>query len=628
MGRRKIKELEDLILRYKKSYYRGQAEISDEEYDELEDELRAIAPESAVLNMVGAEANSVEKVRHHTKMLSLNKTYLPSELESWRGERDVVSLYKIDGSSCSLIYRNGRLEVGKTRGDGQYGEDITKKAFWIDDIPKELDVDGEVRGEIYCQKKNFDLLADEMESRGLERPSSLRNIVAGLLGRKENIELVSYLSFFAFEVISDDVKLKSEHKRINFLKSLGFQVPPHALHKGVVNFDGHLNKAQSFMERGDYLIDGLVFVYDDTNIHKDLGSTAHHPRFKLAFKFRGENRNTHIEEILWPISRNGHLIPVAVVKPTRLSGAVISRVTLHHYGLAKEHGLKKGDEIKITRSGEVIPKFVSVVRSSPQKFQAPGKCHVCGTKLIKEDIHLICPNLDCLGRTKESILFFIQKIGIENLSSKRLEDLFEKKLVSKITDLYRLNKQDLLKLNNFKDRMANKILAEIEKSKEVSLPTFLSALGLAGGGYNTCEKVVQGGHDTMDKIKKITVESLCQLESFAEKSSKDFVDSLRAKWPLVEELIQVGVRPREGVAGAGNTTLSGKKFAITGTLSQKRSKIETKLRNHQAIVASSVSKGVDYLVSNDVKGASSKLKKAKELGIPIISEDELNAMMR
>ena len=625
---KKIAIIEREIRRHKDLYCRGNPEISDHEYDKLEKELQIIDPNNSLFASVGSGARTDNRLKHDQKMLSLNKTYRLEDLYRWIGEEDVISMHKIDGASCSLVYRRGELLQGKTRGDGVYGEDISEKAFYILDIEKKIAIEEcEVRGEIYCSEKNFFLLSEEMVSLGLERPSSQRNIVAGLLGRKENIELCRYLSFFAFDLISDKIKIKDEWNKLELLQNkLGFKVPRPKHHKDGREIESVVSETESFMGIGDYLVDGVVFSYNDLNLHKRLGSTAHHPRFRMALKFQGESKKTEIIEILWSISRNGHLTPIGKVCPVELSGAKISRVTFHNYGRVKLYELKKGDGIEIIRSGEVIPKLLAKIKSSSGHFEVPKQCPVCGAKVIIQEIHLVCPNKKCLGRIRENILNFIQKIGIEDLSSKRLSAMLAQGLVSDIIDLYRLDQTKLLSLAKVKDKLATKILSEIEKSKKSDLVTFMSALGISGGAYNKCEKVVNAGFNTLEKLKEMSVEDLRQIESFAEKSSKEFTDSLATKWKMVDELVALGMELKAPPIKQG--PLAQMRFVITGELSRKRSDVEKEIKRYGGNISTSVSKGTNYLVTNNENSTSSKIKKAKELKIPIISEDELIKMMK
>lgn len=624
----RIQELEKLILHHKERYYQGNAEISDEKYDKLEAELKKLDPENPVLKLVGfKQTEAVNKVPHQKKMLSLDKTYEEKDLSKWVGKEEVVSIFKIDGSSCSLIYENGHLVTAKTRGDGLFGENITKKAIFIPDIPKHISGNRsfEVRGEVYCIEKNFFVLSKEMQEMGLEAPTSQRNIVAGLLGRKENIQLCRHLSFQAFDILSDE-KFSNEHQKLDVLKGAGFITPDYELHKSGKELKERIAEAKEFMASGDYLIDGLVFVYDDLKLHNELGETSHHPRYKIAFKFAGETKVAKINEIEWGVSRNGTLTPVALIEPTELSGAELRRVTLHNFGMVQNFQLKAGDKIEIIRSGEVIPKFLGVVERSKQEYTYPKKCPSCDSKLIIQDIWLYCDNERCPSKVKEEILNYIHKAGIDDVSDKRLDEMIVKGLVEGIPDLYRLKLEDFLLLEKVKDKLATKMFENIQKTKNQSLAQFISAIGVEGVSITKSEKIIAQGYNTLEKIQSLTLDKMLQFEGFAEKSSMSILESLEKKKPLIEELLSVGVKVKADELSSGEGPLTGLKFCITGELSQPRPQIEKLIKQNGGVIAG-VSKNLSYLVTNEEDGASSKFVKATALGIPIINEKKLMKML-
>lgn len=621
---KKIIELQKMIKYHKALYYAGTPEISDSEYDKIEDELRAIDPENEALKIVGTEVTSNDKVAHKTKMLSLNKTYNMEDLIKWMDGDEVISMFKLDGVSCSLIYENGKLQIGKTRGDGSFGENITEKIKWLNDIPQTLETKKwcEVRGELYCTEENFNILAKEMVELGLDRPTNQRNIVAGLIGRKENIFLSRHLSFMAFDIIFEEKTLNKESEKFELLINEKFETPDFQLHKDDKSIEASIKEAQEFMSNGNYQIDGLVYSINSLEKQDQLGETSHHPRYKIAYKFEGESKNTKVERIEWSVSRNGILTPVAIVNEVELSGAKITRVTLHNYGQVLNHDIKSGDEIEIIRSGEVIPKFLSKVKNGNQKLSIPVNCPVCESPVVIEDIRLYCSNKNCVGRKKEEILNFISKIGIQNLSSKRIEELIESKMLTKIEDLYNLKIEDFLKLKSVKEKSATKFHDEIQKSKNIKLATFLSALGLTGGAINKCEKITENGYDTIEKVLSLTIEKISHIEGFANKSAKDIWESLQDKKELIENLVSHGFIFEKDEKK--ESEISGKKICITGSLSMKRSEIEKLIKKHGGIVVGSVSKNTDILLTNDTDPASSKYKKAIQLGIKIINEKEVS----
>lgn len=617
----RIQELEKLIIRHKSLYYSGRPEVSDAEYDSLELELKKLDNTNSVLNLVGTVVSNLEKVKHDQKMLSLDKVYSVDELMKWVETEEVVSTFKVDGVSCSLIYENGHLVMAKTRGDGSFGENITDKVRWIEELPKSISHTQkiEVRGELYTTEEHFFQLSEEMVSRGLEKPTSQRNIVAGFMGRKESIDLCRYINFMGFDVLGLD-EIKTEIEKEKILKDEGFNTPKVVLHKKQATIEEAIDGARQFMSEGDYQIDGLVFTYNDILKQNELGNTSHHPRFKMAFKFMGESKNTKIIDITWQVSRNGILTPVAEVDPVELSGAMIGRVTLHNYGMVRQYDLKSEDEIEIIRSGEVIPKFLSVVKSSNKSLLIPKKCPSCQSETIIKDIRLYCINEECPGKNKESILNFIVKIGIEDLSGRRLDELIAARLVKNISDLYRLSVNDFLGLDKVKEKLAEKLYDNIQKTKKPDLITFLSSLGISGGAYNKCEKVVHAGYDSLQKIMSITEENLMSIDGFAEKSAQEFAKSLREKRELVGELLSLGFEIK--IEEKKESKVTDKKICITGALSEKRSVIEEKIREFGGVVVGSVSKNTDYLLTNETDPASSKYKKALELKIQIITEKE------
>ena len=374
------------ILKHKHLYYSGHPTISDEQYDKLEKDQETIIYDGQTNN-----------IKHTTKMLSLSKVYDRQELYTWKGDEDLVSSHKVDGVSCSLIYQKGLLIIGKTRGDGDFGRNISNKVAFIPDIPQTGGIpDCEVRGEIYCSKENFSKLSARMVELGLNKPNNLRNIVAGLLSRKEYTELCQYLSFFAFDIIIDDIK--NEWEKMNTLVSIMKMKTPRTIyHKDDKSIETTIEEAEIFMEKGGYPIDGLVFSYASIKRQEEIGCTAHHPRYRKAFKFRGDTKKTEIIDIIWSVSRKGNIIPVAHVTPIYVSGACISKVSLHNYRIVRQKRLKIGDEVEIIRSGGVIPKLVGVGKRSPEAFSVPSRCPDCHGSIAFRGCHLYCPNIDCWG---------------------------------------------------------------------------------------------------------------------------------------------------------------------------------------------------------------------------------------
>ncbi len=621
----KVEELERQIKRHKALYYQGRAEISDEAFDLLEEELRKIDPENAALKMVGTATFSSKKVKHEKKMLSLEKTYVLEDLINWINNREVVVTPKIDGVSCSLIYENGILKIAKTRGDGEFGEEISEKIAWIGNIPNKVKIDCEVRGEIFCRMEQFISLVEEMKKLDLDPPSSQRNIVAGLISRKDHIELCQNLEFLAFDLITEQQNIVRERDKYNKLTKIGFEIPPFQVVKNKNEIEAELEEVKSMMENGDMLIDGMVITLDDLKLHNELGETSHHPKYKIAYKFVGQSKETKIKKINWYTSKNGILTPVAEVEPVELSGATVTNVTLHNFGVVKQFNLKKGDTIEIVRSGEVIPKFLSVKVSSKGTMLVPSECPSCGKQVFEEEIRLVCKNKECPDRIKEGILDFINKIGIYDLSEKRLQEMIKKRLVKEIPDLYRLTKADLLGLDKTKEKLAEKLFQNIQVTKQTTMVKLLGSLGISGAAINRCEKIAHAGFDTIDKISSASVEDLLRVEGLAEKSATEFVNSFKEKLPIIEKLLALGFEIEKSEK---NDLLGGKVFVITGELSVKRKDFEDLVRKNGGVISSSVSKNTSFLISNENDSGSSKFIKAQKLKVPVITEEDFNEMLK
>lgn len=615
------------IMRHKKLYYSGHPEIADVDYDRLEDELRTLAPDHPVLSVVGAvnveSANA--KVTHDQPMLSLDKTYDVNDLLKWAKGHEVLGTLKVDGTSMSLVYRAGRFSLAKTRGDGRQGEDVTAKLRWVADaIPGvKIAQSFEVRGELYCSESNFLKLAAEMEALGLERPTSPRNIVAGILGRKVHGELARYFNFFAFDVIGLD-SFKTELDKMTWLERHGFRLPEPRLLKKPADLESYLEHVRQKMEEDEIGCDGAVFSYNDLATHEELGATAHHPRYKLSFKWQGETARSKISRIEWATSRLGIVTPVAVIEPVELSGATITNITLHNAAHVRAFNLKSGDFIELVRSGEVIPKFLSVVTAASGQCHIPRKCPSCDSELVSDDVRIKClNNSSCPAQRSGGILNWIKAVNIEDLSEKRLQQMMDCDLVGSIPDLYKLAMDDFLKLPATKDKMAKKLFDNIQATKAAPLAMFLNGLGIEGAGQTTWEKLLEV-FPSLDKLRKASLDDVIAIDGFAEKSARQIVDGLRRQSTLIDELLEVGVSPEAPLAaGDGPRPLDGMTFVITGALSRPRKEIEDLIKKSGGRMGSSVSKATSVLVTNETDSTSSKMVKAKELGLKIWSEAEL-----
>lgn len=627
----RAQELAHAIMRHKRLYYAGNPEISDPSYDVLEEELRRLAPEHPVLQYVGSDvtSQSFPKVTHILPMLSLQKVYEQDELLSWMKGHPVVGTWKIDGNALGLVYEKGHFVLGKTRGNGRVGEDVTDKIKWVADIIPSLgeDVNVEIRGELYCSEHHFAQLVAEMLERQLERPTSARNIVSGLLGRKTHVDLTRYFNFLAFDVIETNGQrlFRTEMEKFEWLESKGFATPHPALLKDAEAVKQYLIEVKHDMQESEMGLDGAVFTYNDLSLHEEFGATSHHPRYKMSFKWQGHTALAKIKDIFWSPSRLGIVTPVAVIDPVFLSGASITNITLHNAEHVKAYNLKPGDEIEIVRSGEVIPKFLEVKESAPGNFSFPQYCPSCNTPLIFDDVRLKCPNHSgCPAQQSGMILNWIRAVEIDDLSDKRLENMMDAGLVESIPDLYRLTKEDLLTLPLMGDKMAEKLLYNIKKSRKVPLARFLTGMGIAGTGLTSWEKLI-AEFQSLKAIQNASVDEIVAVEGFAEKTATQIVQGLAARKPLIEEILGLGVKPflEEHLKGNASGVLSGKHIAITGALSRPRGEVEKMIKAAGGKPASSVSKNTFALVTNEPESTSSKMEKARQLKIPIWTEEHL-----
>jgi DNA ligase (NAD+) len=628
---RRVAELAELILRHKALYEAGTPEIADQTYDALEDELKALAPDHPALATVGAVLPPAgAKVLHQVPMLSLNKTYDRDELLAWMDGHPVVGTLKVDGVSMSLVYEHGRLVLAKTRGNGLYGEDATSKVAWVADVLPALHVRDvpaalEVRGELYCTETCFLKLSEEFVRLGLERPTSPRNIVAGLLGRKTHLSLMRFFNFFAFTVVDADRVLgfATESDVQRWLDGAGFRMPSPARLTTPADVDQYLAFVKTRMEEDEIGLDGAVFSYDELALHRELGNTAHHPRSKLSFKWQGQTAVSTIRSVAWATSRLGIVTPVAVIEPVTLSGATITNVTLHNAAHVRLYNLKAGDRVEIVRSGEVIPKFLQVVEAAEGEYSWPRSCPSCGAELVFDDVRLKCPNAaTCPAQQLGTILNWIVAAEIDDLSEKRLVPLMDAGKVKKIPDLYRLSRDDFFCIPQVKDKMADKLYANVRKSCRLPLTRFLRGLGIEGGGATTWEKLL-AVFSGLDALRAASAGEIAEVEGFAEKSAHQLADGLRQRAALIDELLEAGVEPVYEPPRAQGGPLEGKTFVITGELSRPRAEVEKAIKRAGGKTAAAVSKHTYAVVTNDPGSSSSKMKKARELGVTVLSEEAL-----
>lgn len=625
----RISELEELILKHKQLYYLGSAQISDEEYDRLEDELRLLSPQNPVLRQVGHQLSDGEKLKHRIPMLSLEKSRTLIGVVEWQNQQEILATYKMDGSSCSVVYESLQFVLAKTRGDGEFGENITKgfnhlafsKKLETENLPANL----EIRGEVVISRENFEKLSSEMGRRGLEKPKSVRNVVAGLLRRKDDLDLCRFLDFIAYEIISESEisGVQTEAEKIQLLQKLGMQVPQFKLLQNSEMVEDFIEDYKTAKENLPYLTDGIVFAVNNLFDQKQRGFTNHHPKGKLAFKLQADSAVTMVKDIEIAVKRSGKVSFIGIVEPVELAEATISRVSLHNMNYILENEINIGSLIEIVRSNEVIPKHQKTLQTNGV-YTMPVVCPECKNDLIKSDsgVDLICNNPDCSSMNFYKLLHWVDVVNIEDFSEKSLEKLYDDGIVKSIADLYRLRIAQVLTMDGYKEKSAAKLIKNIDKRRKIDFTTFLTAVSISGMGFSIAGLITEVYPD-LSSLSVVTKIDLLQIKGIGEVLADNLLNSLNYLKNVQDELQSVGVEivPAE-VVDRSALLWFGKNFVITGTLNRPRKEIVVYIETLGGKVTDAVSANTHYLVANVASG-SSKFKKAKELNIPLISEEKL-----
>ena len=615
-----IEELASLIAKHNHLYWNLQnPEIPDSEYDQLVEELRSFDSAHPILSFLGVQFDELgTKVTHSKPMLSLDKCYDEASLIKWASKfkSDFIVSPKIDGMACSLIYKSGCLQLASTRGDGSVGEDISANVVKLDSIPKKVKdlLDFEVRGELYMPLSSY-----ELHKQAFSNP---RNAVAGSLKQKDGG--ASYtanlgIKFFAYDLIGTNHLTLAQ--RFSVLQQVGFTVPPYQVLKDDLQ-KGYDKVAQERLSL-DYELDGVVYRVNNVSEYEKAGYTSHHPKGALAYKFQGDEKITVLRGVEWQVSRNGILTPVGLVDPVPLSGAVVSRITLHNASMLKSKGLTLNAEVLACRRGGVIPHLERVIKDGDTAISLPSHCPQCGASTSLEGDFLYCTGKDtCLSALTQRISHFIDRMEIEGIGQSWVEKLVETKLVLSPVDLFRLDRAGLSKLVNMGDTRIDGWLSSIGKAKRVSLDKFLQSLGIEALGRKASD-VLSSKFKTLESIRALTYAQIEILEGFGELMAKAIVDGLKANETLIDELLTF-ISIDNGAEREGK--FKGLSFLFTGTLTMKRNDAEALVSNNGGNIASSVSKNLSYLVAGEKAG--SKLDKANSLGVKVLTENEFLDLLK
>ena len=652
-ARRRVNELRDLIRYHNYRYYVLDApEISDAEYDRLLRELKELeerfpelkSPDSPT-EQVGARPleSTFRPVRHPTRMYSLDNAFSLDEVRAFE-ERIERALgrkgpflytveHKVDGLSVNLYYEEGILVWGATRGDGETGEEVTQNLLTLRTIPRRLTGVPdrlEVRGEVYMPIEAFLRLNQELEEAGERIFKNPRNAAAGSLRQKDprvTARRGLRATFYALGLGLEETGLKSQHDLLLWLKERGFPVE-HGFTRAL-GAEGVEEVYQAWLKERRKLpfeADGVVVKLDDLTLWRELGYTARAPRFALAYKFPAEEKETRLLSVAFQVGRTGRITPVGVLEPVFIEGSEVSRVTLHNESFIEELDVRIGDWVLVHKAGGVIPEVLRVLkerRTGEEKpILWPENCPECGHALLKEGKVHRCPNPLCPAKRFEAIRHYASRkaMDIQGLGEKLVEKLLEKGLVRDVADLYRLKKEDLLDLERMGEKSAENLLRQIEESKGRGLERLLYALGLPGVGEVLARSLaLRFGH--MDRLLGAGLEDLLEVEGVGELTAWAILNTLKDPGfrDLVRRLKEAGVemeaKEREGEA------LKGLTFVITGELSRPREEVKALLRRLGAKVTDSVSRKTGFLVVGENPG--SKLEKARALGVPTLSEEEL-----
>ncbi len=639
----RIKELESLITRYQKSYYNGEGEISDSEFDALWDELKKLDPANPILHKVGADSGNFEKAPHVMPMGSQEKAANPEQFLAWAQKHSYAEYlveYKLDGASLELQYRSGKLVRAVTRGDGSIGDVITANAVKMAGVRQDLyteeglpvDFTGGIRGEvIMLHKVHRTLFSDK---------ANCRNAANGLMKRKdgegsENLTLITYDAW----ATSGEQPFTDEEQKIEWLKKCNFNTVPLHICKTPQDVISYRAEVMDMRKSLDYDIDGLV-VKERHIDHED--ASRDRPDRQIAFKFTLEEAVSVVRAVEWN-EAGATYTPVALFDPVELNGTTVQRASLVNPNTIRALGLKIGSRVVVVKRGEIIPKIESVVsedssvngRSDLKELEQPATCSSCGAALIDEGTRLYCPNEKCPKRILHQLLKWINVVDIRDLGDTLIRSLFKDGVVCSITDIYSLNEKTLApyflneeSLQSDKQSLgAKKVALSIQGHKTVSLSRFIAGFDIENIGETVVEKLVAAGYDTLDKILAASEAEIASVYGFADIMAKTLKKGLEENKEEMLSLISSGTIIVQ--QGASSGSLAGKSFCFTGELtSMKRADAQNLVKERGGTVKSSVVKGLSYLVTNDTTSGSAKNKKAAELGIPVINEQEFKALLQ
>lgn len=653
--KRRYEELCGLIEHYNECYYvLDEPEIDDYEYDMLNLELKQlehdnpelVTDKSPTQHVGGWAVNTFDSVAHEVPMLSMQDLFSEADIYAFdKSVRDAVGndvIYcvepKIDGLSVSLEYENGKFVRGSTRGDGLTGEDVSANLLTIRNIPREIDTTAsrlEVRGEVYMPHSSFDEFYLQAEKSGAKLPKNPRNAAAGSLRQKNpKIAKERGLEIFIFNVqMIVGETLLSHYESLEYLSKLGFPVLP--FYKKCENIDEAVNEVRrigTLKSELEFDIDGAVIKVDDFSMREKLGATAKYPKWQVAFKYPPEEKETTLLDIEINVGRTGAITPTAVFEPIFLAGTTVSRAVLHNQDFIDSMKINIGDRIVVRKAGEIIPEVVRVAsHSSSEIYKLPEVCPSCGAKLVREEDEAVlrCQNTECPAQLNRNLIHFASRdaMDIEGLGEALINVLVEKNLIKSPIDIYYLSAKDIADIDRMGEKSADNLIKAIEKSKSNELYRLIFGFGIRLIGAKAA-KLLENRFSDIFEMLSASLEDFIEIEGFGEtmaQSAFDFFNMPQTR-ELIDKFDKVGMNLKSAKK-SDDLRFEGKTFVLTGTLpTLSRKQAEEMIEKFGGKASGSVSKKTDYLLAGEAAG--SKLKKATELGIEIISEEQFLDMIK
>lgn len=636
----RIKELTNILDKAAKAYYQNDKEImSNKEYDDLYDELLKLEEETgitisgSVTKKVGYEIISeLQKEKHSLRMLSLDKTKDVSKLKSFVEKNIGILSWKLDGLTIVLTYNNGKLEKAVTRGNGEVGEVITKNAKVFKNIPINIPYKENliIRGEAVIKYSDFNKINEKLQ--GQDQYKNPRNLCSGTVRQLNNeITAKRNVNFFAFQLVnSGEIEFKdSKNEQLNWLENQGFDVVEHSLVTSE-NIEEMVSEYEQKISLNDFASDGLVLTYDKISYSDSLGTTSKFPRDSIAFKWTDEIKETKLIEIEWSASRTGLINPVAIFEPVELEGTTVSRASLHNISIMEELCLGIGDDIKVYKANMIIPQVAENLTKS-DNIEIPKHCPVCGgeteIKKQKDVKSLYCTNANCSAKLLKSFSHFVGRnaMNIEGLSEATLDKLIENDFISEFCDIYKIQnyKEKIINMEGFGEKSYTKLIDSIEKSKQVDLANFIYGLGIQNVGLSNAKLLCKYYNNDFEKIKQVETDEMLNIEGIGGIIAEAiyFYFSNEHNKEIIKNLLEF-ITFTEKNENKFEQILDNMSFVITGKLNifSNRNGLKQRIEDLGGKVTAAVSKNTNYLINNDNESNSSKNKKAKELDIPILTE--------